>query len=169
MDELTLFISGGPRFSQIDWNTNAKVCIGNKIKSKCPMCYSVGTTVKVAYRHFSHYRKTNPKGGFSLHWASGPPRTGRSGWTSYPKKWSEKASSGPPRTFSRGPTACLPETKSVWCPTHQPIKCSSTEYLAMFTHFRSHTRIIWKGNLFDFTTIFTRLTARSCTGQRGNL
>jgi len=46
---------------------------------------------------------------------------------------------------------------------------SSTEYLAIFTHFRSHTRIIGKGNLFEFATMFTQLTAQSCTGQRGNL
>jgi len=38
-----------------------------------------------------------------------------------------------------------------------------------FTHFRSHATIIGKGNLFDFTTIFTWLTARSCTGQRGTM
>jgi len=58
------------------------------------------------------------------------------------------------------PTVCLPETKWVRRPTHQPIKWSSTEYLAMFTHFRSHTRIIGKGSLFDFATIFTQLTAK---------
>jgi len=28
---------------------------------------------------------------------SGPPQTGRLRWTPYPQKWSEKASSGPPR------------------------------------------------------------------------
>jgi len=44
------------------------------------------------------------------------------------------------------PTVCLPETKWVPCPTHQPIKWSSTEYLAMFTRSRSHTRIIGKRN-----------------------
>jgi len=33
------------------------------------------------------------------------------------------------------PTVCLPETKWVRRPTHQPIKWSSTEYLAMFTPF----------------------------------
>jgi len=54
-------------------------------------------------------------------------------------------------------------------PTHQPIKWSSLDYLAMFTHLRPHTKIIEKGNLFDFATIFTRLTGRSCTGKRGNL
>ena len=51
----------------------------------------------------------------------------------------------------------------------QPIKWSSTEYLAMFTHFRPHTRIIGKGNLFVFATILAQLTAWCCTGQRGNL
>jgi len=63
------------------------------------------------------------------------------------------------------PTVCLPETKWVQRPTHQPIKWSSADYLATFTR----TRIIGKGNLFDFATIFTRLRARCCTGQRGNL
>jgi len=40
------------------------------------------------------------------------------------------------------PTVCLPE------------------YLATFTRFRSHTRIIGKGTLFDFATVFTRRTAQ---------
>ena len=67
------------------------------------------------------------------------------------------------------PTVCLLETKWVRRPTHQPIKWSSKEYLAMFNRFRSHTKIIGKGNLFDFATIFTQLTAWSCTRQSGNL
>ena len=74
-----------------------------------------------------------------------------------------------PRCSLGCPTVCLPETKWVRRPTHQPIKWSSTEYLATFTRFQSHTRIIGKGNLFDFATISTRLTARSFTGKRGNL
>jgi len=51
------------------------------------------------------------------------------------------------------------------CPTHQPIELSSmeylatfTRYLAMFTRLRSHTRIVAKGNLFDFAMIFTCMT-----------
>jgi len=41
------------------------------------------------------------KGAFSLHRASGPPPTRDSRRTSYPLKWSEKASSGTPRTRDR--------------------------------------------------------------------
>jgi len=115
------------------------------------------------------YTTVGPKGAFSLHRASGLPRTGRSRRTSYPQKWSEKRRRVRLERSLGHPTICLPETGWVWRPTHQPIKCSSTEYLAMFTPFRSHTRIIGKGNLFDFATIFTQLTARSCSGQRGNL
>jgi len=47
------------------------------------------------------------------------------------------------------PTAC-PETKWVWRPTHQSIKWSSTEYLAMFTRFGSHTRNIGKDKFVWF-------------------
>jgi len=57
-------------------------------------------------------------------------------------------------------------------PIHQPIKLShtdielqedksmSTDYLATFTGFRSRTKIV--GNVFDFATIFTRLTVWTC-------
>ena len=38
-------------------------------------------------------------------------------------------------------------------PFQQPIKSSFADYLAMFTRFRSHTRIVGKGNMFDFATI----------------
>jgi len=55
------------------------------------------------------------------------------------------------------------------CTTHQPIKLSSTDYLATFTRLWSHTRIIEKDNLFDFATIFIGMTAQSCTGNRGRL
>jgi len=51
-------------------------------------------------------------------------------------------------------------------PTHQPIKLSLANYLATFAHFRSRTRIVGKGNLFEFATIFTRITARSGTENR---
>jgi len=44
-----------------------------------------------------------------------------------------------------------------------------THFLATFTRFRSHTRTIEKGDLLAFATILTRLTARNCTGQRGNI
>jgi len=106
-------------------------------------------------------------GAFSLPRMSGPPRTGRSRRTSDPPEMAWKglirSTSDTLLTFNH----LSPGDKV--SPTHQPIKCSSTEYLATFTHFRSHTRIIGKGNLCDFATIFSRLTARSCTGQRGNL
>jgi len=71
--------------------------------------------------------------------------------------------------LSKRPTVCLPETKRVRRSTRQPIKWSSREYLATLTRLQSHTRIIGKRNLFDFATIFTRLTAQSCTGKRGSL
>ena len=64
-----------------------------------------------------------------------------------PQKWSEKASSDWPRD-KMSPIG-------LGRPTHQPIKWSSTDYLATFTRFRSHTRIVGKGSLFDFATIFT--------------
>ena len=96
---------------------------------------------------------SHPIGVFSLHWASGPPRTGLE--TDFLPSKMEWKSLG---RFLGRPTVCLPETKWGRRPTHQPIKWSSTEYLAMFTHFRSHTRIIGKGNLFDFATIFTNST-----------
>jgi len=51
------------------------------------------------------------KGAFSLHRASDPPRTGRSRRTFYPQKWSEKASSGTPRTLSRTPNRLSPRDK----------------------------------------------------------
>jgi len=43
--------------------------------------------------------------------------------------------------------------------THQPIKLSSTGYLAKFTLFRSRTKIVEKGNVFDFATAFIQMTA----------
>jgi len=90
------------------------------------------------------------KGVFSLHWTSGPPRTGRSRLMSDPPEMEWRGLFRSTSDAFGRPTVCLPETKWVRCPTHQPIKCSSTKYLAAFTHFRSHTRIIGRGNLFDF-------------------
>jgi len=86
-----------------------------------------------------------------------------------PQKWSEKASSDRPRMPDPLSSRDKMSPIGLGCPTHQPFKWSSTDYLAMFTPFRFHTRIIWKGNLFDFAIIFTRLTARSCTGKRGKV
>jgi len=51
------------------------------------------------------------------------------------------------------------------CPTHQPIRLSSTDYLAAFNHFRSLNRIVEKGNVINLVTIFTRITTRSCAGE----
>jgi len=51
------------------------------------------------------------KGAFSLHWGSGPPRTGRSRRTSYPQKWSKTASLGPPWTLSWTPDRFSPRDK----------------------------------------------------------
>jgi len=76
-----------------------------------------------------------------------------------------KMGSGPPRT----PDRLSPRDKMNTTSDSSTNQMVFTEYLAMFTHFRSHTRIIGKENLFDFTTIFTQLTAQSCTGQRSNL
>jgi len=85
-----------------------------------------------------------------------------------PQKWSEKASSDRLRMLSRAPDCLAPRDKV--SPTHEPIKWASSEYLAMmFTSFWSHTRIIGKGNLFDFAAILAGLTARSCSRQRGSL
>jgi len=55
------------------------------------------------------------------------------------------------------------------CPNHQPIELSSMDYLAMFIHFRSHTRILGSRSLSDFASIFSQITAQSCTEKRGNL
>jgi len=50
------------------------------------------------------------------------------------QKWSEKASSDRPRTLSRTPDRLSPRDKmspiDLGCPAHQPIKWSSTDYLA---------------------------------------
>jgi len=53
--------------------------------------------------------------------------------------------------------------------THQPIKLPSTDYLVTFTSYPYRTMMVGKGDLFDFATIFTRMTARSCTGNRASL
>ena len=114
------------------------------------------------------------KGAFSLHRASDLPQTRCSKWTSDPPEMEWK---DPVRlasdALSQTSDHLSPRDKmsliSLVCPTHQPIKWSSTDYLATFTRFWSHTRIIGKGKLFDFPTIFTQLTVRSCTEKRSNL
>jgi len=54
------------------------------------------------------------------------------------------------------------------CLTHEPIKWSSTDNLPAITPSRSQIRIVGKGNLFDFATIFTWQTLCSCTGKKGH-
>ena len=85
------------------------------------------------------------------------------------QKRSEQASSDRPRTLARTSAVWLPETKWVRRLTHQPIKWSSTEYLAMLTRFYLTLGSLERKIRLIFSTIFARLTARSCTGQRGNL
>ena len=117
-----------------------------------------------------------PNGGWSLtvlfHSIGLPVRLGpdaRGGHLT-PQKWSVKASSDRPRRLSRISNRLSPRDKmNIRRPTHQPVKWSSTEYLAIVTRFRSHTKIIGKRNLFDLATIFTLLIAGSCAGRRGNL
>jgi len=109
------------------------------------------------------------RGAFSLHRASGPPRAGRSRRTSYPQKWSEKASSGPPRTLSRTSDRLSPRDK-------MSITSDSSTNQMVFHGVPSNVHSFpvpyqdhWKGKLFDFATIFTQLTEQGCTGRRGNL
>jgi len=75
------------------------------------------------------------------------------------------------RAASRHSSVCHPETKWVW-----PV--SGTRLIKVFhrlpsnVHFTClwfHTRIIGAMNLFDFATIFTQITAQSCTGKKRNL
>jgi len=82
------------------------------------------------------------------------------------QKWSEKALSDRPWTPERlSPKGRMNPIICPWRSTYQPIKLSSTDYLVTFTRFRSRTRIVEKGHIFDFATIFTRITTRSCTGK----
>ena len=81
-----------------------------------------------------------------------------------------KASSDLPWTFE-----CLPpkDKTRLFClarPSHKPtMYCSFRNYLATSAHFRFHSRIVESFNLFDFTSIFTQNTTRSCSENRGNL
>jgi len=72
-----------------------------------------------------------------------------------PQKWSEKASSNRPRTPECQPFRDKMSLIGLICLAHQPIKLSFTDYLAMFTRFWSHTRILGKGNLLRNNTHLT--------------
>jgi len=121
-------------------------------------------------KFWEHYRSRHK------YWvkASGPPQTGRSRQTFDPPEMERKGllqSASDTLSDVRPSVSQRQNMSSIGLghPTHQPIKSSFADYLAMFTRFRSHTRIVGKVNLFDFATIFAGLTAPTCTRKRGNL